>query len=48
MTLMTVPEPKPYWGLVTSEATTGDWLTVRMYPDETDEPVGEKEYGTKH
>ena len=34
MTLMTVPRAKPYWGLVTSEETTGDYLTVRMYPDE--------------
>ena len=28
------PEPKPDWGLVTSEETVGKFLTVRMYPDE--------------
>ena len=37
MTLMSIPEPKPDWGLVTSEETIGDYLTVRMYPDEADE-----------
>lgn len=39
MTLMEHPRVKPDWGLVTSEETVGDWLTVRMYPDEVDEPV---------
>lgn len=34
---MSNPEPKPDWGLVTSEETIGDYLTVRMYPDEADE-----------
>lgn len=36
MTLMTIPRVKPDWGLVTSEETVGDWLTIRMYPDEVD------------
>lgn len=35
-TLTERPRTKPYWGLVTSDKTTGDWLTVRMYPDEED------------
>ena len=39
MTLMTIPRVKPDWGLVTSEETVGDWLTIRMYPDEVDEPA---------
>lgn len=34
MTLMEHPRVMPNWGLVTSEETVGDWLTVRMYPDE--------------
>ncbi len=37
MTMMTVPRPKPDWGLITSEETIGDYLTIRMYPDEEDE-----------
>ena len=37
MTMMTVPKPKPDWGLITSEETIGDYLTIRMYPDEEDE-----------
>ena len=43
MTLTTVPRPKPYCGLVTSEPTTGDFVTVRMYPDEEDDPVSVEE-----
>lgn len=38
-TLMEHPRVKPNWGLVTSEETIGDYLTVRMYPDEADEQV---------
>ena len=34
MTLMTTPKPGKDWGLVTSEETIGDYLTIRMYPDE--------------
>lgn len=34
MTPMTVLKPNPDWGLVTSEETVGDYLTIRMYPDE--------------
>ncbi len=34
MAPMTVPKPNPDWGLVTSEETVGDYLTIRMYPDE--------------
>ena len=34
MTLMTTPKPKSDWGLVTSEETIGDYVTIRMYPDE--------------
>ena len=39
MTLMTIPEPKGDWALLTSEQTSGDYLTVRMYPDQEDEHV---------
>lgn len=42
MTLMTIPKVKPHWGLVTSEETVGDWLIIRMYPDEVDEPENVK------
>lgn len=38
-TLTDPPKVKPDWGLVTSEKTIGDWLTIRMYPDEEDEPA---------
>ena len=38
-TLMEPPRVKPDWGLITSEAIAGDEITIRMYPDETDEPV---------
>lgn len=38
MTLMTIPKVKPHWGLLTSEETKGDWLTIRMYPDPIEEP----------
>lgn len=34
LTLMTIPKPGKYWGLVTSEETIGDYVTIRMYPDE--------------
>ena len=34
MTLMTIPRVKPDWGLITSEETIGDEITIRMYPDE--------------
>lgn len=34
MTLMTTPKPGKDWGLVTSEETIGDYVTIRMYPDE--------------
>lgn len=34
MTLMTIPRVMPDWGLVTSENTIGDEITIRMYPDE--------------
>ena len=34
MTLMTIPKPKSDWGLITSEETIGDYVTIRMYPDE--------------
>jgi len=34
MTLMTIPRVKPDWGLITSEETIGDYVTIRMYPDE--------------
>ena len=34
MTLMTIPKPSKDWGLVTSEETIGDYVTIRMYPDE--------------
>jgi len=34
MTLMTTPKPKSDWGLITSEETIGDYVTIRMYPDE--------------
>lgn len=36
MTLMTIPKPKPDWGIITSEETFGDYLTVRMFPDQED------------
>lgn len=42
MTLMTIPKVKPDWGLITSEETVGDEITIRMYPDESDEPVNEE------
>ena len=34
VTPMTVPRVMPYWGLITSEETIGDYVTIRMYPDE--------------
>lgn len=34
MTLMTTPKPGKDWGLITSEETIGDYVTIRMYPDE--------------
>lgn len=34
MTLMTTPKPGKDWGLVMSEETIGDYVTIRMYPDE--------------
>ena len=43
MTLMTIPRVKPDWGLITSEETIGDEITIRMYPDEVDEPVNVNE-----
>lgn len=39
MTLMTTQKPGKYWGLITSEETIGDCVTIRMYPDEVNEPV---------
>ena len=42
MTLMTIQRVKPDWGLITSEETIGDEITIRMYPDESDEPVNEE------
>jgi len=36
MTLMTTPKPGKDWGLITSEETIGDYVTIRMYPDEDD------------
>lgn len=33
-TLLYPPTIKPDWGLVTAEETEGDWLTIRMHPDE--------------
>ena len=36
MTLMTIPRVMPDWGLVKSEETLGDEITIRMYPDEED------------
>jgi len=33
-TLMTIPRVMPDWGLVTSEKTIGDEITIRMYPNE--------------
>lgn len=38
-TLMTIPRVKPDWGLVTSEATIGNEITIRMFPDGKDEPL---------
>ena len=43
MTLMEIPRAKPYWGLVTSEETDGDYLTIKMYPDEEDETTNKKD-----
>lgn len=34
-TLMTNPRVKPDWGLITSDDTIGDEITIRMFPDET-------------
>ena len=34
MTLMTAPKPGKDWGLITSEEIIGDYVTIRMYPDE--------------
>ena len=34
-TLMTIPRVKPDWGLITSDETIGDEITIRMFPDET-------------
>ena len=31
---MKFPTPKQDWGLITSEETVGDFLEIRMYPDE--------------
>ena len=45
MTLMTIPKVKPHLGLITSEETVGGWLTIRMYPDEVDEPVNVSQKG---
>ena len=36
-TLMTIPMVHPDWGLVTSEPTSGKFLTVRMYTGRDDE-----------
>lgn len=33
------PRVMPDWGLITSEETIGDEITIRMYPDEVNEPV---------
>jgi len=35
-TLTDPPKLKPDWGLVTSEETIGNYVTIRMYPDEED------------
>ena len=43
MTLMTIPRVMPDWGLITSEETIGDEITIRMYPDEIDEPVNKED-----
>lgn len=42
-TLMTTLEVRSSWGLVTSEETIGDEITIRMYPDEVNEPVNKEE-----
>jgi len=38
-TLMTIPRVNPDWGLITSDETIGDEITIRMFPDEIAEPV---------
>lgn len=37
MTPMTTPKPGKDWGLITSEETIGDYVTIRMYPDEVND-----------